>query len=276
MTGSWMHDVQCVCIYADDCLQCNRWTKLGGLTPCWTGCNGWRSLRKERGEVWLYSMEWGTVAWGAAALWLIRRLIFSMVFQISISILCLFTLVPSNCCDLVIWHISFCNSCTSVFCMLWFVNLLSLLSWAANFAIVFMNSLILPLPTGCLEYHSAGWGFVRPSVHSTYSSPWLPHKLKSLKFIWRCSWTPLIPKYWLRVYHNEWFRLSALSKRIAPLSHSSSSDPPRLLEDPLCFLFAPPTSWSSMAFSVQHFMATLKSLVFQEAVWNSIFSKMAV
>ena len=245
---------------------------VGGLTPCWTG---WRPLRKERGAAW------GAVVWGAAALRLIRRLIFRWSSK-SVSAYC--AMLCSLLCPVIAVILSFdtppfCNLRTSVFRTLWFVNLLPLLSRPAFFAIVFMNSLILLSTTGCSEYHSAGWGFFRglkysgpraefcwtlthlefQQFHATsviswrkYSlrytpvllhqsslpcfcqpfrplhvlyliSTWLPHKFKSSRFIWRCSWTPLVPNCWLRVYHSEWFRLSALLRPNAPLSHSSSS-----------------------------------------------------
>ena len=146
-----MHDVHCVCICAGDVYSVTIEQKVGGLTPCWTGCNGWRPLTKKRGA------GWGTVAWGAAALWLIRRLIFQWSSK-SVSAYC--AMLCSLLCPVIAVILSFdtppfCSLRTSVFRMLWFVNLLPLLSRPAFFAIVFMNSLILFSPTGCSEYHSA-------------------------------------------------------------------------------------------------------------------------
>ena len=62
-----------------------------------------------------------------------------------------------------------------------------------------------------------------------------------------------------------------------PIHHSPiAAPPPRPLEDLLCFSFAPPTFTEFDGLSVQHLTATLKSFVFQEAVWSSIFSKIVV
>ena len=200
-----------------------------------------------------------------------------MVFQISISILCLFTLVaviavilsfdtppfaiyaPVSfvCCGLWI----FCHCChASHFCNC-FHELLDF---------TFTNWL-LGVPQCRLRFCQT----FRP-LHVLYiNSPWLPTNLKSLKFIWRCSWTPLVPKCWLRVYHNEWFRLSELLQPNAPLSHSSSSSSSAVRGS--AFFFVCPSTFTEFdGLSVQHLTATLKSLVFQEAVWSSISSKMAV
>ena len=95
---------------------------MGRLTPWWIGCNGWCPFRMKRGSGWLYGLEWDTVGWGAAALWLIRRLLLqwsskslSAYSAMFCSLLC-----PVIAVMLLFGTPLFCNLCTSVVhCGLW-------------------------------------------------------------------------------------------------------------------------------------------------------------
>ena len=103
--------------------------------------------------------------------------------------------------------------------------------------------------------------FVSPSIHCTYSTSLFPSFLTNLK---------------------EVFQNASGFHHCALLSHSSSSSLV-VRGSALCFVvvvvfffFAPSTCMEFDGLSVQHLTATLKSLVFQDAVLSSFLSKMVV